>query len=88
MTISLKEALTNSLIKKGLLTEAQLKEALDKQKEKGGKRTKGKQKKREWKRINPKGWVIEKMKRKHKNLVYGEHYIYLRKGKKFFRKRK
>ncbi|NQU73254.1 MAG: Flp pilus assembly complex ATPase component TadA [Candidatus Omnitrophica bacterium] len=34
--MSLKEALTNSLIKKGLLTEAQLKEALDKQKEKGG----------------------------------------------------
>lgn len=36
MTLSLKEALTNSLIKKGLLTEANLKEALKVQQEKGG----------------------------------------------------
>ena len=42
-----------------------------------------------WKRIRElPNWAYKKMKRRKKNFVNGEHYIYKREGNKFYKKKK
>ena len=46
-------------------------------------------KKSNWTRIGRlPNWSVRKMKKKRTNKVYGDNYVYLRKGKKFYKRRK
>ena len=58
--------------------------------QKSRKRTqKGKRKKGNWKRIEKlPSWAYKKMKKKKTNKVNGEHYVYKREGRRFYRKKK
>jgi hypothetical protein len=46
-------------------------------------------KKKGWERIRElPNWAYNKMKKRRKNIVNGDHYIYKREGNKFYRKKK
>ena len=53
------------------------------------KRNKHKGKRKDWEKLNHlPNWAYRKMKRKRKNIVNGEHYIYKKEGNRFYRKKK